>query len=84
MNKGKKDSNEPSRAMTDFLREKVTGEGSGEIPASEEEVRFETAWKDMVARKRDQPTRSEAGNHPDHHGPYDPPAGKGSGGRTPS
>jgi hypothetical protein len=84
MTKDRKDSNQPNQFRTDSLGEKATGESSGEIPASEEELRFETTWKDMVARKRDRQTQSEAGNHPDPRGPDDPPAGKGSGGRTPS
>lgn len=84
MTKAKSDSDQPSQAMTDFLREKATGESSGEIPASEEEVRLETAWSEMLARKRAKQTQTESGKEPDHHDPNDPPTGKGSGGRTPS
>jgi hypothetical protein len=84
MKKIKSDSNQPSQAMTDFLREKATGESSGEIPASEEEIRLETAWSEMLARKRAKQSQTESGNDPEHHDPIDPPTGKGSGGRTPS
>jgi hypothetical protein len=83
MTKDKSDSNQPSQAMTDFLREKATGESSGEIPASEEEVRMETAWSEMLARKRAKQSQTESGNDPDHHNPNDPSTGKGSGGRSP-
>lgn len=44
--------NEPSPAMLAFLRESAPDEVLGEIPASEEELRFEAAWSEMLARKR--------------------------------
>ena len=83
MSSEKEDNNEFSPAMRAFLRETPTDTGTGEVPASEEELRFEAAWTAMLERKRAKQAQTETGNDLEHHNPTDPPAGKGSGGRTP-